>query len=298
MTQRVAITGSSGLIGGALSSSLRDRGDEVVHLVRRPAREPHEVTWDPSRHQLDPAALEGVTAVVNLAGAGVGDHRWTDSYKRTLVRSRLDSTSTVVDAMTAQGHPIRLVSGSAMGYYGNRGDDDLDETSAKGDGFLADLVRDWEAAAAPAVEAGCPTAFVRTSLVLSRRGGVLQRIATLARLGLNGPLGNGRQWWSWISLTDEVRAIVHLIDHPEVTGPVNLSAPEPVRQKDFAHALGRAVHRPAVLPAPAFALRVVLGEMVQDILGSQRLRPSVLEQQGFTWEHPGLDEALRGELRD
>ncbi|KNX36916.1 TIGR01777 family oxidoreductase [Luteipulveratus halotolerans] len=291
-TQRVAVTGSSGLVGGALSSYLRDRGDEVVRLVRRPARSADEVTWDPARHQLDPRALEGVTAVVNLAGAGVGDHRWTPSYKRTLVRSRVDSTRTLVQALLELDAEPRLVNGSAMGFYGNRGDEVLDETSSRGEGFLTDLVQDWENAAAPAVDAGCPTAFVRSSLVLSGSGGVLQRLLPLARLGANGPLGDGRQWWSWISLEDEVRAIAHLIDRPEITGPVNLASPDPRRQKDFARALGRAVHRPAIAPAPAFVLRVVVGEMVQDILGSQRLDPGVLSRTGFTWRHPGLDDAL------
>ncbi|AKU17182.1 TIGR01777 family oxidoreductase [Luteipulveratus mongoliensis] len=292
MTQRVAITGSSGLIGGALSSYLRDRGDEVVHLVRRSAEAAHEVTWDPARQQLDPAALDGVTAVVNLAGAGVGDHRWTTSYKRTLVQSRIDCTTTVARALAEVGRPVRLVSGSAMGFYGNRGEEVLDETSSRGDGFLSDLVRDWEAAAAPAADAGCPTAFTRSSLVLSARGGALGRMLPLARFALGGPLGNGRQWWSWISLEDEVRAITHLIDHPDIVGPVNMAAPQPERQKDFAAQLGRLVHRPAIVPAPSPALRVVIGEMVQDILGSQRLEPAALSASGFTWNHESLEDGL------
>lgn len=291
--QRVAITGSSGLIGGALSSFLQERGDEVVHLVRRDPTEPHERRIDPEQGELEPGALDGVTAVVNLAGAGIGDKRWTDAYKRTLVSSRIDTTATVARALADLDEPVRLVNGSAMGYYGDRGDNVLDETSGPGEGFLADLVREWEAAAQPAVDAGCPTAYARTGLVLAADGGALERVLPLARLGLAGPLGSGKQWWSWITLADEVRALAFLVDHPEITGPVNLVGPQPDRQRDVMKVLGRLLNRPALLPAPSIALKVVLGELAEDVLGSQRVRPAVLESSEFEWEHSDVQSALR-----
>lgn len=292
---RIAITGSSGLIGTALSRALTARGDDVVQLVRRPARGPHEVQWDPAAGRLDPAALDGVSAVVNLAGAGIGDKRWTAAYKQTLRASRLDSTGTLVDALTRLDDPVRLVNGSAMGFYGDRGDETVDEESAPGAGFLADLVVAWESATAPAAAAGIPVAFARTGLVLAPSGGLMGRVLPLARLGLAGPLGNGRQWWSWISLTDEVRALVHLIDHPEIVGPVNLSVrvADAVRQRDAMRALGRQLHRPAVLPAPSLALQVVLGEFAGDVLASTRMAPKVLQHSGFEWTHSTIDAAMR-----
>lgn len=291
--QRVAVTGSSGLIGGALSSFLRDRGDEVVHLVRREPTASYERRIDPERGELEPGALDGVTAVVNLAGAGIGDQRWTDAYKRTLVSSRVDTTSTVARALASLDQPVQLVSGSAIGYYGDRGDNVLDETSGPGEGFLADLVQEWEAAAQPAVDAGCPTAYARTGLVFAADGGALERVLPLAKLGLAGPLGSGKQWWSWITLADEVRALAFLVDHPEITGPVNLVAPQPDRQRDVMKVLGGLLHRPAVLPAPSIALKVVLGELAEDVLGSQRVRPGMLEAADFGWEHSDVQSALR-----
>ncbi|TWP37035.1 TIGR01777 family oxidoreductase [Leekyejoonella antrihumi] len=293
MPQRVAITGSSGLIGGALSAYLSERGDQVVALVRRPVRSPAEVRWSPGEGRLDPRGLDGVSAVVNLAGAGIGDRRWTASYKRELAESRTNSTSTIVRALHSIDHPVRLLNGSAIGYYGDRGDEVLDESSASGTGFLAQLVTDWESATAAATAEGHPTAFARTGLVLAPHGGSMGRVLPLARLGLAGPLGNGRQWWSWISLVDEVRALAHLIDHPEITGAVNLVGPSPVRQAEAMRALGRIMHRPAFLPAPAPALRLVLGEFAGDVLGGQRVRPDVLEASGFTWQHDAVADALR-----
>ncbi|YAL84417.1 TIGR01777 family oxidoreductase [Dermacoccaceae bacterium W4C1] len=292
MTQRVAITGSSGLIGGALSSFLTERGDTVLRLVRREPSDPLEVRWDPAAGELDPAALEGVDAVVNLAGAGIGDKRWSDEYKQTLLRSRVDSTTTIATALAKAAPGARLVSGSAMGAYGDCGETDLDESSPIGEGFLADLVAQWEAATEPATAAGCPTAFARTGLVMTGDGGAFGRMMPLARLGLGGPLGSGRQWWAWISLNDQVRALVHLIDHPEVTGPANIVSPDPRRQRDIASALGKALHRPAVLPAPAFALRAVLGEFAQDILASAKVHPRTLTESGFRWDQPDLDAGI------
>lgn len=292
---RIAITGSSGLIGTALSAALTARGDEVLRLVRRRPSGPGEVRWDPSIGELDPAELHGVSAIVNLAGAGIGDKRWTVAYKRQLLDSRLDSTATVVRAMERLDGPVRLVNASAMGYYGDRGEEVVDEDSVPGRGFLVDLVIAWESATAPAAAAGAPVALARTGLVIAPQGGLMSRVLPLARLGLAGPLGSGRQWWSWISLVDEVRALVQLIDHPEITGPVNLSVPEEsaVRQRDAMRALGRELHRPAFLPAPAPALRIVLGELAGDVLTGTRMAPNVLRDSGFSWTHTDIDDVMR-----
>ncbi|HWC23588.1 MAG TPA: TIGR01777 family oxidoreductase [Flexivirga sp.] len=292
---RIAITGSSGLIGTALTRALEERGDEVVKLVRRGATAADEITWHPARGELDHTALHGVSAVVNLAGAGIGDKRWTAAYKRTLVDSRVDSTSTIVDALTRLREPVRLVNGSAMGYYGDRGEETVDEESTPGSGFLVDLVTAWEAATAPAAAAGLPVAIARTGLVLSPDGGLMDRVLPLAKLGLGGPLGNGRQWWSWITLQDEVRALLHLIDHPEITGPINLAVPaeSAVRQRDAMHSLGHVLHRPSFVPAPAPALRIVLGELAGDALASTRMAPTVLQHSGFEWTYTDINQAMR-----
>lgn len=292
---RIAITGSSGLIGTALSHELTNRGDEVIHLVRRQGSAANEVTWDPAHGELDHAALQGISAVVNLAGAGIGDKRWTAAYKRQLVDSRVDSTSTIVDALIRLAEPVRLVNGSAMGYYGDRGEETVDEDSTPGSGFLVDVVTAWESATAPAAAVGMPVALARTGLVLSPNGGLMARVLPLAKLGLAGPLGNGRQWWSWISLPDEVRALIHLIDHPEITGPVNLAVPaaSAVRQRDAMHALGNELHRPSFIPAPAPALRLVLGEFAGDVLASTRMAPTVLQDSGFEWTHTDIADAMR-----
>ncbi|MBO1755294.1 TIGR01777 family oxidoreductase [Allobranchiibius sp. CTAmp26] len=288
--QRIAITGSSGMIGTALIQHLTARGDEVVKLVRHAPGAADEVQWDPAKAELDEADLRGVTAAVNLAGAGIGDHRWTAAYKRTITDSRVSSTATLAHVLTSLEAPVHLVSASGMSYYGERGDDVVDESGAPGDSFLAGVTQVWEAATAPAAAAGHPVCFLRTSLVLDPHGGSMEQVLRLAKLGLGGPLGSGRQWWSWISLEDQVRAIVHLIDHPEITGPVNMSSPSPARQADFMQALGRALHRPAVLPAPSFALRAVLGELASEIMTSLRMQPKVLQDSGFTWVHNDLAE--------
>ncbi|RNI24361.1 TIGR01777 family oxidoreductase [Flexivirga caeni] len=292
---RIAIAGSSGLIGTALGEALEARGDELVRLVRRPPAHAGEVRWDPAAGQLDPAALEDVSAIVNLAGAGIGDKRWTAAYKQTLIDSRVDSTHTIAEAIAHLDAPVRLVNGSAMGYYGDRGEETLDEDAAPGTGFLADLVTAWESAAAPASAVGSPVAFARTGLVIAPDGGLMSRVLPLAKLGLGGPLGSGRQWWSWMSLPDEVAALVHLVDHPEITGPVNLSVPAEtaVRQRDAMRALGRQLHRPAVLPAPAPALKIVLGEFANDVLASTLMAPTVLQRSGFEWSMHDIDDVMR-----
>jgi len=290
--QRVAITGASGLIGSALSAFLTERGDDVVHLVRREPRTGHEVGWDPDSRKLDPAKLSGLTAVVHLAGAGVGDHRWTTAYKAKILGSRVNGTATIAGALADLGEPITLVSGSAIGFYGDRGDEVLTEDSETGEGFLAEVVRAWEFATTPAQEAGLRVVHARTGLVLTPGGGAMQRILPLARLGLSGPLGSGRQYWSWITLRDELRALAHLIDH-DLAGPVNLVSTEPKRQLEVMKALGARLGRPAVLPAPAVALKVALGEFAGDILASARILPSALTASGFSFEHDSLESAMR-----
>jgi len=294
----VAVTGSSGMIGSALSARLRERGDRVVHLVRR---EPsvdglpdgvEERQWSPSERHIDPHALDGVDVVVHLAGAGIGDHRWTASYKEEIRRSRIEGTETICAAVAEMPQPARLVSGSAIGYYGSRGDDVLTEESGLGEGFLAEVCRDWEAATWRARQAGASVALARTGIVLWPGGGAMARMLPLAKFGLAGPLGSGKQYWAWITLHDLVRALIFLIDRPGITGPVNLAAPTPQPQADVVKALGEQLKRPAVIPAPTIALRVALGEMAGDILGSQRALPIVLTEAGFSWDHEDLDAAM------
>lgn len=293
----VAITGSSGMIGDALSTALRHRGDVVVHVVRRPPRADgledgvREAQWDPAQREFDPAILDGVDAVVHLAGAGIGDHRWTTSYKKTIRASRVDGTEAVAAAVATRP-AVRFVSGSAIGYYGDRGADVLTEESGLGEGFLAHVCRDWEAATWRAQQAGASVALARTGIVLSPSGGAMARMMPLAKFGLAGPLGSGKQFWAWITLHDHVRALMFLIDHPHIVGPVNLGVPTPDQQADVVKALGEELRRPAVLPAPTIALRVALGEMAGDILGSQRALPNVLIEAGFSWDHAELDAAM------
>jgi hypothetical protein len=301
MTKRVAITGSSGLIGGALRRHLLDRGDEVVRLVRRTPTAPDQVRWDPSRGRIEPEALYRVDAVVNLAGIGIGDRRWNAEHKREVERSRTDATGTVAQALVAHhartGTAVRLVNASAVGYYGDRGDEVLTETSGPGQDFLSGVVTRWEGAARPAVEADLPVAFARSGLIMARDGGAFAKLVLLGRLGLGGPLGSGREWWPWITLADEVRALVHLVDHPELVGPFNLAAPGASRQKEIAAMIGRVLSRPAFLPVPRFALRAVIGEFADYVLASQHVEPAALLASGFTFDHPDLEGAVRWLLR-
>jgi len=290
--QRVAITGASGLIGSALSAFLSARGDVVVHLVRREPRTGSEVGWDPASRRLDPGDLSGLTAVVHLAGAGVGAHRWTPAYKQEILASRVNGTATIATALAELGEPIALVSGSAIGAYGDRGEEILTEESLSGQGFLADVVRAWEAATTPAKDAGLRVVHARTGLVLTPDGGAMERVLPLARFGLAGPLGTGRQYWSWITLHDELRALAHLIDE-DLVGPVNLVSSQPLRQGEVMKALGAQLGRPAVLPAPALALKLALGEFAGDVLASQRVLPNVLTASGFVFDHDTIDSAMR-----
>lgn len=288
MARVVAITGASGLIGSALGTALRARGDRVVSFVRREPRGPDERRWDPAAERLDPADLADVDTLVNLAGAGIGDRRWSTAYRREILRSRVSGTRAVATAIAASGRPIRLVSGSAVGIYGDRGADLLTEESLPGTGFLSEVVRAWEAAAQPVVDAGGRVAFARTGIVASPSGGAFAPLIRLTKLGMGGPIGRGRFYWPVIALDDEVGALLHLIDHPDIVGPVNLVGVTPARQREVAAALGRALHRPAVLPAPRLAVRAVVGEFAQEITASQRVLPVVLQETGFRHRYADL----------
>jgi len=295
---RIAVTGSSGLIGQALLRSLRADGHEVVRLVRRPARADDEVEWDPMRQYVDTAGLAGCEAVVHLAGAGVGDHRWTEGYKRTIRDSRVLGTAAIAEAVASLDTPPRtLVVGTAVGWYGDTGDRAVDESAPPGSGFLADVCQEWEGAAAAAEEAGIRTVYARTGLVVAREGGAWGRLFPVFRAGLGGRLGSGRQYWSHIALHDHIAALRHLLAAEELSGPVNLTAPEPVTQREVAAAMGRVLHRPALLAVPAPVLRAVLGEFSVDVLGSQRVLPRRLLESGFAFAFPGIEDAIRAALR-
>jgi uncharacterized protein (TIGR01777 family) len=289
---QIAITGSTGLIGRALVRALRDEGLTVIKLVRRPATAEDEIRWDPFG-EMDEGALEGVDGVVHLAGAGIGDHRWTEAYKRQVRDSRVEGTRTLARALARLSRrPAVFVSGSAVGYYGDTGDAEVNESATEGEGFLSELCRDWEAAAQPAAAAGIRVVHPRTGLVLSGEGGLLGKVLPLFRLGLGGRLGSGRQWMSWISLADQVAALRFLL-HDGISGPVNLTAPAPVTNADFTRAVGRALHRPTPFIVPAPALRLALGEFADEgALVSQRVLPDRLAKAGFTFQHPDIDAAL------
>jgi len=294
---RIVISGASGLIGSALSAHLRAAGHTVVPLVRRAAR-PDEIRWDPAAGTLDQQALSGADAVVHLAGAGIGDHRWTDAYKREIRDSRVRSTELLATTIVAaEQRPLVFLSGSAIGIYGARGDEELDEQSTVGTGFLADVCIDWENAAAAADEVGTRVAYLRTGIVLTPKGGALKKQLPLFKIGLGGRFGKGTQWQSWISLDDEVGAIEHLLTAP-VHGPVNLTAPSPVTNAEFAKALAGALHRPSVVPVPSFGPRLLLGGELADALlfTGQRVLPAVLGRSGYEFRHPSLDGALRALL--
>lgn len=291
---RIAVTGSSGLIGTALLRSLHADGHQVVRLVRRRPTREGEVHWDPERQQVDTAGLVGVDAVVHLAGAGVGDHRWTEEYKRTIRDSRVLGTAALAEALSELDvRPAVLVSGSAIGFYGQTGDRVVDEETPPGDDFLARVCQEWEEAAQPAADAGIRVVHPRTGLVVSSRGGAWGRLFPIFRLGLGGRLGSGRQYWSFISLRDEVAALRFLIDREHLSGPVNLTAPEPVTNAEVTAAMGRVLRRPALLPVPEAALRAALGEFAVEVVGSHRVVPTRLLEAGFRFADPTIDDAIR-----
>jgi uncharacterized protein (TIGR01777 family) len=291
MTQRIAVAGSSGLIGGALCRSLRERGDDVIRLVRRRPEHSSEVQWDPSTRHLAPEVLDGVDAVVNVAGASLGAHRFTPAFKAEVIRSRTDGTTALARAIAATGRPIHLLNGSAVGYYGDRGDEVLTERSSAGSGFLVDVVHAWEGATEPAEESGAPVSLLRTGIVLAPEGDAIKALLRLTRLGLGGPLGNGRHYWPWITLEDHVRAVQHVLDNA-LAGPVNLTGPDPARQRDIVAEMGRQLHRPTLLPAPRLALRLIVGEMAENIVSSQRAVPARLLDSGFEFNQGTLQDAV------
>ncbi|GDY30418.1 TIGR01777 family oxidoreductase [Gandjariella thermophila] len=294
---RVVVAGSSGLIGTALVAALRQAGHEVIRLVRRPPAAPGERGWDPPAGTIQPGALNGAAAVVNLCGVGVVDRRWTAARKQVIRDSRTVPTEVLAAAVADHGVPT-LVNASAVGYYGDTGDTVVDETSPAGTGFLADVCRDWEAATKPAADAGARVVRLRTGLVLSGSGGLLGRVRPLFAVALGARLGEGRQWMPWISLADEVGAIRFVLERDDVAGPVNLTAPGPVTNAEFTRALGRALGRPAPWTAPAFVLRAALGELADEaLLAGQRAVPEVLQRHGYRFQHPALAVALHALLR-
>ncbi|WP_427922939.1 TIGR01777 family oxidoreductase [Streptomyces sp. cg40] len=294
---RIAVTGASGLIGSALVRSLTADGHEVVRLVRRAARSADEVCWDPEGEYVDAAALDGCDAVVNLAGAGVGDHRWTDAYKKTVRDSRVLGTAALAEAVAALDRPPRVwVNGSAIGFYGETGNRAVDEDAPPGDGFLPSLCVEWEEATAPVQEAGVRTVFARTGLVVAKDGGAWAKLFPLFKAGVGGRFGDGRQYWSFVALHDEVAAIRHLIDTEGLSGPFNLTAPNPLTNREITAAMGRVLRRPSLFPVPAPALKLVLGEMSGDVLGSQRVLPKRLLESGFTFAFPEIEGAIRAAL--
>lgn len=291
---RIAITGASGLIGTALSSRLRNDGHEVVPVVRRQPSG-SEIGWSIDENRIDPGAFDDIDAVVHLAGAGIGDRRWTTAYKQELLSSRTVGTALVVRGIAeASTPPSVLLSASGVGYYGSSTTATFDETSPAGEGFLAEICTAWENAATAAATAATRVVLLRTGIVLSAEGGALKKQLPLFKLGLGGKMGSGRNWQSWIHIDDEVNAIVHLLS-AGISGPVNLTAPNPVIQSDFAKALGRALGRPAVLPIPKFGPKLLLGsELAENLLFSgQKVVPAVLQADGFQYEHAVLADALR-----
>ena len=297
---KVAVTGASGLIGSALTASLRESGDQVVTLVRRTPGSAGEIAWDPLAPLggLEPGALDGTDAVVHLAGAGIADHRWTEAYKEEIRASRVQGTQALTEFLAAMGQPPAvLLSGSAVGWYGDTGGRDVDESAPAGGGFLAGVVRDWEAAAEPARQAGIRVATLRTGIVISRHGGVLARLLPPFRLGLGAKLGSGTQVMSWISLADWVSAARFLLGQPEIAGPVNLTAPKPETNAAFTAALAGALHRPALLSIPSPVLTMALGGVTSDLMTSARVLPRVLREAGFGFAHLDLAGALAAELQ-
>jgi uncharacterized protein (TIGR01777 family) len=286
--QRIAITGASGLIGTALVGQLKSEGHTVQRFVRRPVVAPDEIQWDPKTGYVDIEALRGVDAIIHLAGVGVGDKRWSKKYKSEILNSRLLGTTAIAHAVN-EVKPQVFISASAIGWYGESGNRSVVESDRVGDDFLAAVCREWEGAADLVTDVR--TVKIRTGLVLDPTGGALGKMLPLFRLGLGGKLGNGKQWWSWITLHDVIRAISFLLES-KVSGPVNLTSPNPVTNQEFTSALARAMHRPALFPAPAIALKIALGGFSSEILGSKKVMPQALTDVGFTWDYPHITNAL------
>ena len=292
--QRIAITGASGLIGTALVGHLKSEGHTVQRFVRRPVVAPDEIQWDPKTGYVDIEAIRGVDAIIHLAGVGVGDKRWSKKYKSEILNSRLLGTTAIALAVN-EVKPQVFISASAIGWYGESGNRAVVESDRVGDDFLAAVCREWEAAADLVTDVR--TVKIRTGLVLDPTGGALGKMLPLFRFGLGGKLGNGKQWWSWITLHDVIRAITFLLES-KVAGPVNLTSPNPVTNQEFTSALARAMHRPALFPAPAIALKVALGGFSSEILGSKKVVPRALTDAGFTWDYPHITNALTALIQE
>lgn len=294
---RVLVSGSSGLVGTELRARLAGRGDDVVRLVRRSAGG-GEVEWDPAAGTLDATALEGCDAVVHLAGEGIAEGRWNAAKKRRIRESRVQGTRQLAEALASLAQkPKVLVCASAIGFYGDRGDERLDEAARPGTSFLAEVCRDWEAAADPARAAGIRVVHLRIGVVLSQKGGALAKMLLPFRMGVGGRLGDGHQYMSWIELDDLVSIVVHALDQAELRGPVNAVSPQPVTNDEYTATLGRVLRRPTVLPMPAFAARLAFGEMADELLlASIRVVPAVLQRSGFDFARPTLEAALRHAL--
>jgi uncharacterized protein (TIGR01777 family) len=287
--QRIAITGASGLIGSALVGHLKSEGHTVQRLVRRNPVSPDEIQWDPKAGSVDIEVLRGVDAVIHLAGVGVGDKRWTKKYRSEILNSRLLGTTAIANAV-AEVKPQVFISASAIGWYGDSGNRAVVETDSVGNDFLAAVCREWEGAADLAGDVR--TVKLRTGLVLDPTGGALGRMLPLFRFGLGGKLGSGKQWWSWITLHDVVRAITFALEN-DISGPINLTSPNPVTNQEFTAALARAMKRPALFPAPAIALKIALGGFASEILGSKKVMPNALTEAGFQWDYPHVTPALQ-----
>lgn len=286
--KKIAVTGASGLIGSALVAQLKNDGYQVLKIVRRPVRTADEVTWNPVKSEIDLQSLEGVDAVFHLAGAGVGDKRWSASYRSEILNSRLLGTTTIATACE-ELQPAVFISASAIGYYGETGNRSVTEAERGGDDFLSVVCREWESVAnlAPSIR----TIKLRTGLVLDPTGGALGRMIPLFKFGLGGKLGSGKQWWSWITLHDQIRAMIFLMNS-KIEGAVNLTSPNPVTNQEFTAALAIALKRPAIFPAPAFALRAVLGGFSTEVLGSKKVIPKVLMDNKFEFDYPHVSSAL------
>ena len=289
---RVLISGASGLVGSEVARQLKADGHQAIKLVRRKAKAADEIEWNPATGSIPDDLMETIDAVVNMAGATTGKIPWTKKYKLEIVSSRIDSTRTLVNAMAAAKNPPKVfVSGSASGFYGDSGNKILTEQSPKGTGFLSDLANEWELEAQKAPQA-VRVVLARTTMVMSRQLGALGRLLPLIKLGVGGPLGSGKQWWAWISQVDEAAAIIHLIKTPTATGAFNLTAPQPATCKDIVVALAKQLNRPALIPVPAFALKLFIGEAATELLlCSQNMSADKLLATGFKFKHPNLDEA-------
>jgi uncharacterized protein (TIGR01777 family) len=299
-SMRILMAGASGFLGTRLAERLRAHGHDVTRLVRRPAESADEVSWQPSAGQLDPAPVAAADVVINLAGVGVGDKRWTPGYKSQIRSSRVDSSGTIartIKNLPAQDRPKALLNSSAVGWYGDTGDREVTEEAPAGTGFLADVCRVWEAAARPAEDAGVRVALLRTGLPLDEHGGLLKPQMLPFRLGVGARLGNGRQWVPWIAMEDWLDAAVFVMETADIAGPVNMVGPAPVTNAEFTDVFGRVLHRPTVLQIPGLALHIALGEFAGEATRSQRVLPGVLSRAGFTFTHSTLESALRAAVR-